>query len=58
MPDFREQGGMLDCIKSSGCGERDVPDLMSDLDGINPLFGELEQHFQGIVTWSESELVS
>ena len=30
---------------------------MSDIENLHPLLGESEQHIQGRVTWSESELV-
>ena len=37
---FGEQGGMPDCIESLRYIERDRPDLMSDIVGLNPLLRE------------------
>ena len=36
---FREQGRIPDCIKSSRYVQRDDPDLMSDVEGLHPLLG-------------------
>ena len=38
---FGEQGEMLDCIASSRYAERDGPDLISDIEGLYPLLGEV-----------------
>ena len=55
--EFGEWGRMPDCIKSTRYVQRDGPDLMSDNEGLHHVLGELEQHVQGRVTWSESELL-
>ena len=39
---FGEQGRMPDCIKSSRYGQRDGPDLMSDIEGIPSIVGRVE----------------
>ena len=48
---------MLDSIKRMSSIERDGPDLMSDIEGLHPLLGELKPHVQCRVTWSETKLV-
>ena len=48
---------MPDCIECLRYVKRDDPDLMSDIEGHHPLFGEQKQHVQGRVTWCESELM-
>ena len=54
---FREQGRIPYCIKSTRYVKRDSSDLMSDIEGLHLLLGEYKQHVQGGVTWSETKLV-
>ena len=54
--EFGGQGGMPDCIKSTRYVQRDGPDLMSDIEGFNPLLGEKKHLDQVSVTWHESTL--
>ena len=49
--EFGEQGRMPDCIQSLRYVQRDSPELMSDIDGLHPFFGELKQFVQCGVTW-------
>ena len=45
--EFGEQGRMPDCIKSMKYVKRDGSDLMSDIEGLHKLLGEIKQHVQG-----------
>jgi len=47
----------MDFIDSSGYVERVGSHFLSDIEGIHPLLGELEQYVQGGMTWFKSELV-
>ena len=40
--EFGKQGRMPDYIESSRYGERDGPDLMSDIEGLHPIDGRIE----------------
>jgi len=42
--EFGEQGGMLDCIKSTRYVYRDGPDLISAIEGFHPLLGKKKEH--------------
>ena len=49
---------MPDCVKSMRYGQRDGPELLSDIEGLHPFLGEQKQHVQGGVTSSETKLVN
>ena len=55
--EFGDQGRMPDHIRCSRYGQRNGPDLMSDIEGFHPLLGEYKQHVQDKMIGSETELM-